>query len=438
MRTLALIRFALTISAAALIGGCSGSQLTVGPPGAMPRSNTPHLPNTDRYAVLFNFGTSSGSCVDGAYPTWGLVPMNGLLYGSTYEGGTNYSGTVFSISADGTQHVVADFPYASYGNPAGPSGLVAVDGRLYGTQTPFHGGPFGSPYGGEVFSLHNNGKIRMLHTFGNGSDGSGPVAPPTALGGELYGTTSQGGAYGGTSSIGGPYTDGTVYAVDMKTGRERILHSFSDKPDGRQPDADLAAVNGTLYGTTYYGGKYGGGTVFSIGTSGTEQVLYSFGSTREGGLNPSAGLINVKGTLYGTTSIGGPYDGGTVFSIKLDGSDERTLHDFGNASDGDDPRADLLAVGGKLYGTTAHGGSYGGANYDSSGYSGGTLFSIGLHGGKEVVLHSFGSGTDGAVPLGAVVAVRHTLYGTTFTGGTNYGYCYSFYGANGTVFKWQL
>ena len=91
MRTLALIRFALTISAAALIGGCSGSQLTVGPPGAMPRSNTPHLPNTDRYAVLFNFGTSSGSCVDGAYPTWGLVPMNGLLYGSTYEGGTNYS-----------------------------------------------------------------------------------------------------------------------------------------------------------------------------------------------------------------------------------------------------------------------------------------------------------------------------------------------------------
>ena len=278
----------------------------------------------------------------------------------------------------------------------------------------------------------------MLHTFGNGSDGSGPVAPPTALGHELHGTTSQGGAYGGTSSIGGPYTDGTVYAVDMKTGRERILHSFSDKPDGRQPDADLAAVNGTLYGTTYYGGKYGGGTVFSIGTSGTEQVLYSFGSTREGGLNPSAGLINVKGTLYGTTSIGGPYDGGTVFSIKLDGSDERTLHDFGNASDGDDPRADLLAVGGKLYGTTAHGGSYGGANYDSSGYSGGTLFSIGLHGGKEVVLHSFGSGTDGAVPLGAVVAVRHTLYGTTFTGGTNYGYCYSFYGANGTVFKWQL
>jgi len=54
------------------------------------------------------------------------------------------------------------------------------------------------------------------------------------------------------------------------------------------------------------------------------------------------------------------------------------------------------------------------------------------------VLHSFGNGNDGAVPSGPVVAVRRTLYGTTFTGGTNYSYCYSFYGSNGTVFKWKL
>jgi uncharacterized repeat protein (TIGR03803 family) len=66
----------------------------------------------------------------------------------------------------------------------------------------------------------------------------------------------------------------------------------------------LIDVNGTLYGTTWTGGYYGGGTVYSISTSGAEKVLYSFRGGGDGA-SPESALIYVNGTLYGTTVNGG-------------------------------------------------------------------------------------------------------------------------------------
>jgi uncharacterized repeat protein (TIGR03803 family) len=102
-----------------------------------------------------------------------------------------------------------------------------------------------------------------------------------------------------------------------------VLHRFGGSGDGEYPHADLLNVKGTLYGTTNHGGANGGsvgaGTVFSITTSGTETVLHSFGRSRDGDF-PQAGLIKVNGALYGTTTRGGAicnsYGGcGTVFSL---------------------------------------------------------------------------------------------------------------------------
>jgi uncharacterized repeat protein (TIGR03803 family) len=76
------------------------------------------------------------------------------------------------------------------------------------------------------------------------------------------------------------------------------------------PQAELVNVRGTLYGTTSAGGSSrncgsgGCGTVFSITPGGIEKVLYSFGSSPDG-YWPEAGLIDVGGTLYGTTAFGG-------------------------------------------------------------------------------------------------------------------------------------
>jgi uncharacterized repeat protein (TIGR03803 family) len=65
-----------------------------------------------------------------------------------------------------------------------------------------------------------------------------------------------------------------------------------------------------------FGGGNAGGTVFSITTSGTLTVLHRFGGSGDGD-EPVAGLINVNGTLYGTTRAGGEKGGyGTVFWLK--------------------------------------------------------------------------------------------------------------------------
>jgi uncharacterized repeat protein (TIGR03803 family) len=62
----------------------------------------------------------------------------------------------------------------------------------------------------------------------------------------------------------------------------------------------LIDVDGTLYGTTVSGGLEGGGTVFKITTSGTESVVYSFGGGSDGAY-PYGGLVHFAGALYGTT-----------------------------------------------------------------------------------------------------------------------------------------
>ena len=226
-----------------------------------------------------------------------------------------------------------------------------------------------------------------------------------------YGTTENGGA--DNRCDGGC---GTVFRI-TRSGREKVLHSFGAGGDGAEPAASLIEVKGTLYGTTIDGGAYscgsygyGCGTVFSITLGGTEKVLYSFRGGPDG--NGPGRLIELKGTLYGTTGAGGAYNRGTVFSITPSGI-ERVLHSFGAVGDGEGPIDGLIAAKGTLYGTTVYGGAYSCGSGDSCG----TVFSI-TPGGTENVLHSFGSGTDGFIPEAGLINVKGTLYGTTYEGGT--------------------
>lgn len=167
--------------------------------------------------------------------------------------------------------------------------------------------------------------------------------------------------------------------------------------------------------------------------SGTYKTLYSFNGGGGDGASPLAPLINMGGTLYGTTFAGGPYNCspykgcGTIFSVTLSGT-EKVLHSFsGGGTDGANPNAGLINVGGTLYGTTSNGGST--ACYGSYYASCGTVFSI-TPGGAEKVLHNFGGSPDGAYPYAGLINVNRTLYGTTSAGGY---FCYSSV-ACGTVF----
>jgi uncharacterized repeat protein (TIGR03803 family) len=240
--------------------------------------------------------------------------------------------------------------------------------------------------------------------------------------GTLYGTTIVGGTY---------RCCGTVFSFDIATGKETVLHSFGNTGDGDGPAAELVDIRGKLYGTTSMGGAgscyFGCGTVFSVDrATGEEKVLYSFGAFSYDGQGPYSSVIDVNGKLYGTTSAGGTYGFGTVFSFDLRKGTETILFNFGRVyQTGASPETGLVDVNGVLYGTTSGGGNYGG----------GTVYAIETTGGKETILHSFGNGVDGYEPLGGLLNVNGTFYGTTNIGGSSNDICEYDLSSCGTIFK---
>jgi uncharacterized repeat protein (TIGR03803 family) len=103
----------------------------------------------------------------------------------------------------------------------------------------------------------------------------------------------------------------------------------------------LIDVEGTMYGTTLHGGVSDYGTVFSVTTTGEEKVLHSFNGFD--GANPYSVLLDVRGTLYGTTLGGGTSANGTLFSVTTDGP-EKVLYSFLGGSDGNFPQGTLVDV----------------------------------------------------------------------------------------------
>jgi uncharacterized repeat protein (TIGR03803 family) len=191
-----------------------------------------------------------------------------------------------------------------------------------------------------------------------------------------------------------------------------VLVSFNGT-DGANPFSSLIAdANGDLFGTTKAGGASGDGVVFEIaktanGYAGTPAVLVSFNGTD--GANPYGGLVaDANGDLFGTTELGGASGGGVVFEIAKTANGyagtPAVLVSF-NGTDGADPFGGLVAdANGDLFGTTEGGGASGD----------GTVFELspGL-GGYVLSTVSF-NGTDGANPIGGLVAdANGDLFGTT-------------------------
>jgi uncharacterized repeat protein (TIGR03803 family) len=124
-----LARLAIGIGAATLFAGCGGSQLPIGAPGALPQSAriTQRLAPASSYRLVFRFHGHNGG-----NPFAALINVNGTLYGTTYAGGTNGYGTVFSITTSGKERVLHSFAGGSDGSEPS-AGLIDVTGTLYGT-----------------------------------------------------------------------------------------------------------------------------------------------------------------------------------------------------------------------------------------------------------------------------------------------------------------
>jgi uncharacterized repeat protein (TIGR03803 family) len=411
----------------AILAGCGGSSVPVtGSPQTSAARSAPAHKNG--YGVVYVFQGG----MHGEYPAAALLAAGTKLYGTTSSGGDPSCqsvgcGTVFEAGLNGKYRVLHRFEGTSHDGafPYAPLtwGLQGDESVLYGTTCC--GGAASKLGNGTVFVMSPLGMERLIHRFRRSDDGDFPSAKLREFGGLFYGTTHYGGT--GKSCYGGRGC-GTVFTID-ETGRERVLHSFQggSSGDGATPYAPVIPLRGALYGTTAYGGSNGQGTIFVITRTGKERVLYSFGGPD--GATPVTGLIVVHGVLYGTTTYGGTGSAcgsqgcGTVFSLTTAGK-EKVLYSFGTASnDGENPAGDLVAVDGKLYGTTDFGGT--------NGY--GVIFSASLS-GSESILHDFTGGTDGAVPEASLIEVHHTLYGITTYGGD--GNCSgSGFGGCGTIFR---
>jgi YVTN family beta-propeller protein/uncharacterized repeat protein (TIGR03803 family) len=350
-----------------------------------------------------------------------LAVATGMLFAA--QNADNQATTPSSGKSSGTSKtegftVFADFTGSANGaNPLYGNPQIS-NGSGYATTVA--GGAYDE---GTVFQASGNGTVTTLYTFCsqlNCTDGAGPFSQPLVVGGNIYGTTYWGGAYG----------QGTIYEV-TPAGLLTTLHSFAGSPDGAYPVAGLVQVGGNFFGTTASGGDYNGGTIFEITPAGQLTTLYSFCSQSNDtqactdGVDPYAGLIQgPNGNLYGTTVYGGASYDGTVFEFTLAGQ-LTTLYSFcsqSDCTDGQNPFAGLVLLDGFVYGTT----TYGGAN------QAGTVFEI-TPTNQFSTLYSFCSLSgcaDGLYPHdGLMLASDGNLYGTT-SGGSGPDLVYSF----GTVF----
>lgn len=292
----------------------------------------------------------------------------------------------------------------------------------------------GGPSVGHAASIQTLFRFAFSHTSpSHYADGASPSAELLqASDGNFYGTTIVGGAglcsYEGRNGYSGC---GTIFRMTPQHV-VTVLYSFPYEtgngvaPDGAFPAAGLIqGKDGFLYGVASDGGRrtdsckgvYGCGTLFRISTAGAFTLLHQFCSG-EGCANPTEGarplahLVQIpSGLLCGTTLAGGNQNSGTVFCATTAGSvSTEYVFDPTNGTDGIGPVAALLVgLNGKtLFGTTFSGGTNGV----------GTVFAY--QGGKMTVLHDFDSSASSSYePQSALIfGEDRKLYGTTFTGGT--------------------
>lgn len=303
-----------------------------------------------------------------------VLDTHGNIYGTVYFGGSNGDGAVFEMKAKGGNRYALHYLHSFAGSDGqGPWDLSYAgqsSGAPYDGTSPLYGATIagGTNGSGTVYSLTPNGgqwTFQSLYSFcsaANCNDGGLPRgAVSVDPSGNLYGTTSYDGADGA----------GTIYKLASSNGswNETVLYTFcsaADCSDGNGPFAGLAEdAGGNFYGTTYFGGGQNDGVVFELAANGTYTVLHDFcsqGGCTDGSEPAAAVTLDSSGNIFGTTGRGGDNNFGTLFEI-ASGKFKR-LYTFcaggGACSEGGYPYGTLaLDSTGHIFGTTQYGGAYG-------------------------------------------------------------------------------
>gem|GEM_PF-5230896 len=335
----------------------------------------------------------------GGEPYANLRLFNGLLYGSTINGGQNDSGTIFSFDPTNvTFEKLFDITETNSRNRS-YTALTPFNDIMYGVLTS---DDFSFPVRnvGTLFSFDPEKRdFKNLVEFGQSNEGGRyPESGLVEYKRVLYGTTLYGGKYG----------NGTIYSFDPLMGTHKKLFDFNYTGSGSEPSTELTLNNSIFYGVTRTGGLYGYGTLFSFDPlSETFQKIHDFDGSNSGS-GPSAGLTLFNGVLYGTTDFGGLNNDGTLFAFDPTENTYQKLFDFDRTTSGAQPSEALTIYDEKLYGIT----NWGGIN------NAGVLFSFDpvVSTYHKIFEFSF-NGPFGAWPSAPLIPFKDKLYGSTRLGG---------------------
>jgi hypothetical protein len=261
--------------------------------------------------------TSIGTFASGSYPLGDLVQgPDGYLYGVTADGGDyNSHGTIFRVSTNGWSWDEM-FIYLHLFYVGSPEGFAPSGGLLLASDGNFYGVTVGDP--GTIYKLAPDGTVTLVAGFRGGPGGA------TWPRGKLL-QAEDGNFYGAAG--GGVGTIFKCTAVGALTTLDRFMGY-----DGEDPVGGLVQANdGYVYGTAFKGGDYPNhGTVFRLALSpgcvdqawnpcGNLSLVFQLG-IQNSGLYPYAGLVQGSdGNLYGTTAFGGAFGGGNIFRILMPG-----------------------------------------------------------------------------------------------------------------------
>jgi uncharacterized repeat protein (TIGR03803 family) len=350
------------------------------------------------------------------WPNGGWVfDQSGNLYGTMTEAGK----TIYELSPGPKDQWTASVIYQFANASLNGNLIIDQNGNLYGTAIQV------GSNNGEVFELSpsSGGTFTEteLYRFKGAPDpefpGGGVISDSS---GNLYGVAINGGAGTGCGG-GGPC--GAIYELVRGTNNswtEKVLYSFQGPSDGENPYGILSFdTNGNLYGSTYYGGTAGYGTVFELVRSGgvwTKTTVWNYSGGSDGG-NPDFGVtLGASGQIYVAASVGaglgGDFNGNAsvLELIPSDGKVEETILTRFSITDGSAPYGNLITdSAGNFYGTTSLGGEYGyGSVFKLTRSSGGTW--------TDQILYSFKHGLDfnqGASPSPLIFDSHGNLFGET-------------------------
>jgi uncharacterized repeat protein (TIGR03803 family) len=306
--------------------------------------------------------TYKGS-TNGAAGFANVTVAGGYVVDAAYQGGPANLGEISAVKTGGGGFVILHKFAGTDG--ANPNTFVRVgpDNILYSvanTGGPGYNGTAGSG-SGVLFSLTTTGVYTPQHYFGGGADGGAPGRIFLNSSGTIFGATSVGGSCSGT---GLPANGcGVVYQFVPSTGVFTVLYTFTGGADGYSPGLGGLAANGTLYGSTGYGGADGEGTLFQLTKTKngyTYKTLWTFTGGSDGAEPLGAPSLSSNGTLVGTTFYGPitqtSSGAGTLYTFA--NGTLTTLFTFTNDANGGYPEGTpVMTSNGTIYGTAAFGGS---------------------------------------------------------------------------------